>query len=238
MFRSTGFAWRRTVALGAATLALGAGTAAATTLTAAPASATASAAKCAPVVVITARGTAEKAGNGALGSLANAIRSSSAKGVRIAPLSYPATAANYFGSVAKGAANLRATLLNLATACPASKTVLLGYSQGAEVVGDTLDNKGAQLSARAAANVKAVLLYGDPTFVAGRGYDRGSFAKSRSGVFPRPASALNKFAPRLASYCDANDMFCQAGGKSMAVHQGYFAKYNAQAAKWVVAKTG
>lgn len=51
---------------------------------------------------------------------------------------YPATVVDYPDSVSKGSANLRRMLQSYVDRCPETAIVLLGYSQGAQVVGDML----------------------------------------------------------------------------------------------------
>ncbi|GAA6041118.1 hypothetical protein JCM8097_004123 [Rhodosporidiobolus ruineniae] len=108
----------------------------------------------------------------------------------------------------------------------------MGYSQGAQVVGDTIS--GGQLSATAAANIVAIIQTGDPTFVKSKSYDVGT--STTNGIFARAStSALDAIASKIQSYCDSGDPFC-ASGFDLAVHLGYTAKYGTQAANFVVGK--
>jgi hypothetical protein len=118
----------------------------------------------------------------------------------------------------------------------------MGYSQGANVVGDAL--AGRSVRARAAGRpaipaalsgrVAAVLLFGDPTFTAGEDFNVGD--GTRNGVFPRGAGGLDAFADRTQSFCNRNDRFCQ-GGTSLAAHLDYN-KFLDDATEFVAAQLG
>ncbi|ROS31174.1 cutinase family protein [Cellulomonas sp. PhB150] len=212
-------------------------------LAAAPAQATVSSKHCASVVVIGVRGSYEKAGtgsgagdrtyaNGGFGTTSGAAyytQSLSTAGVRTAALKYPASIwpslpmpGGYVTSMTRGRYELREELEDLATCSSATRVVLVGYSQGAHIIGDTL-SKGQpiQLSATAKARIKAVVLFGDPTYRAGESFN--SVKRTRSGMFPRGAGQLAAFASRIRSYCYAGDRFCQNvdNADAMKIHTSY-----------------
>ncbi|MFY0406372.1 cutinase family protein [Solicola sp. PLA-1-18] len=227
----------RTHLTGLKTLALALAAVAAavpTTLLAAPASAVPSSDDCASVVVLAARGTGEAAGTGRIGSLAGSIANGSAATVRTQALDYPANL-NYIASVNAGSTETREVLEGLAERCPSTRTVLVGWSQGAHALGDALDARGTQLSAAAARNVKAVVFYGDPSFRAAEAFTRGTHT-SKNGIFVRPSGDLSGFATRIASYCDTGDRYCQAGDSDVPVHSGYFARYDGEATSFALAR--
>ena len=204
---------------------------------AAPASASSS---CPSIMIVVARGTNEPAGQGNMASLASAIGNSTSRSMSSFALDYPASAAfpAYWTSVSTGEKNLQKLLTSLVASCPSSKYVLLGYSQGAQVIGNALDVNGTQLSSTVNKAIKAVVFYGDPTFVPRESYDAGTHEASMGGRFERPPGDLVHYATRLRSYCDANDVWCQFDGVSGAVHEGYFKKYNANATAFVDGKLG
>ncbi len=107
-------------------------------------------------------------GMGRAGALAKDYQTKSATTMRITGLRY--AAANllaYAVSEGDGTATLVSELNRLATKCPSSKTVLIGFSQGAHLIGDALAKSRAaskQPSAAAKSRVAAVLLYGDPMY--------------------------------------------------------------------------
>lgn len=100
--------------------------------------------------------------------------------------------------------------------------VLLGWSQGAQVVGDTLDEPAHRLaagdlpalSAAAGARIAAVVLYGNPRFTAGRSFNTGNFDPDFEGTNPRSADAFAGYTDRLRDFCARNDLACQCGPDS------------------------
>jgi predicted esterase len=196
---------------------------------------------CPDVEVIGARGTTERPGLGVLLTpLAQQMTRQLPQKIRTTAVDYPASF-NYTASVRQGVTALAADVKRTAAACANTKFVLMGYSQGANVVGDAL--AGSSLAGRAAApaipaalakRVSAVLLFGDPTFTAGEKFNVGD--GTRSGVFPRGAGKFNTFADRTQSFCNRNDRFCQ-GGTSLAAHLDY-AKFQSKATAFAGGKIG
>lgn len=93
---------------------------------------------CADIEIIGARGTTERPGMGRiLGPVAEELTTELTAMVLTTPLNYPASP-NYANSVRTGVANLRAELEDVAANCPDTEVILMGYSQGADVVGDLL----------------------------------------------------------------------------------------------------
>jgi hypothetical protein len=116
-----------------------------------------------------------------------------------------ATLDAYRVSVAAGERWLSREVASESSSCPATRLVLTGYSQGAEVTGDVYqrDLSGAQRS-----HVLAVILFGDPYFnpVDARA-DRGSYLESRGGILGRRPRFGGD--PRVVSYCHLHDPICQ-----------------------------
>jgi hypothetical protein len=210
---------------------------------ASPAHAVPSSGGCAQVSIITARASTEAAGEGITGALVTQVVNASTQTVSRAAVSYPATLNNYANSSLQGINALKTQLTNLVNSCPNTKVVLMGYSQGAHVVGDVLGGgQGGSLGATTApvassisSHVVAVATFGDPRHVAsGPNFNAGT--STRNGRFPRSAaqvSALNAFSPRIRSWCDRNDTFC-AGGFSTNVHLTYLDRYQNAAASFVL----
>ncbi|EXF84429.1 cutinase [Colletotrichum fioriniae PJ7] len=201
-------------------------------------------AACAPVNIIVARGSLEAQGAGLLGNIAmNA--SMQIPGSVITPLVYPAQLDPYPPSVSAGVMNMTTLLNQQAQQCPQSKLVLMGYSQGAQVSLDTLcgTTDGPNFNTTVAqapmvgSKIAAVVLFGDPTFIAGQPFAKGTSKKN--GIFPRmdlgPCQSLTS---KFASFCDDTDLFC-ASGQNLTVHLGYFSKqdYIAQASSFIVQQT-
>ncbi|MEU7905483.1 cutinase family protein [Actinoplanes sp. NPDC049118] len=176
---------------------------------------------CPDVEIVGARGTTERPGLGVvLGPLAQQLTRGLAQSVRATAVDYPASF-NYQASVRQGVSALSAQLRRTAAACARTRFVLMGYSQGADVMGDALaGGRAAQPTVPAALSdrVAAVLFFGDPTFTAGEPFNVTD--GTRSGILARGDGRLDAFADRTRSFCNRNDRFCQ-GGTSLAAHLDY-----------------
>ncbi len=224
---------RRAVVVAAAALLVLAGVPAVQLVTSDPAHAA-----CTPVTVIIARGTNETAGtSGRLQTLYDAINTSTTTALTKKNLDYPASS-NFPVSTSTGEKNLQTLLKSTVSACPSTKIALLGYSQGAWVIGNALDTNSTQVSAAVNKAIKAVVFYGDPSFVPVKSYDYGTYDHAWGGIDQRGSNELNGYASRIHSWCDKNDLFCQFNGTSSAVHGGYFSKYNASAVSFVDLQLG
>jgi hypothetical protein len=191
---------------------------------------------CPDVEVLGARGTTERPGLGVLLTpLAQQITKAVPQTVRTTAVDYPASF-NYQPSVRAGVQDLAAKVQATAAACSATKFVLTGYSQGANVVGDALvgpvTGGGAAIPAALRARVAAVIMFGDPAFRAGESFNVTD--GTRNGIFARGAGKLDAFAARTQSFCNRNDEFCQ-GGTSLAAHLDY-AKDLTKATSFVAAQ--
>src|ERR1700742_4161574 len=93
---------------------------------------------CAAVNVITARASTEQPGEGITGALVTQIVNSSTQTVSREAVSYPATLTNYASSETQGVTAAEQDLTTAVQNCPNQKQVLLGYSQGAQVVTDVI----------------------------------------------------------------------------------------------------
>jgi hypothetical protein len=182
---------------------------------------------CPDVEIIGARGTTERPGLGVvLGPLAQQLTRGLTQRVRTTAVDYPASF-NYQASVRQGVSALAADVKRTAAACSRTRFILMGYSQGANVVGDALAGRStgrraapapAAVPAALSDRVAAVLLFGDPTFTAGESFNVTDGAKS--GILARGDGRLDAVAARTQSFCNRNDRFCQ-GGTSLAAHLDY-----------------
>jgi hypothetical protein len=162
---------------------------------------------CAEVETIAVRGTTERQGGGIVaGPLARALQDQFDQTVQTHDLVYPASFA-YQSSKRQGVTALRARLSRTSAACPDTRFVLIGYSQGADVIGDTLSSG----TVPAADRIGAVVLFGDPAFNSREPFATGSFRPGTNGVFPRATGALGPFTDRAISFCNRDDTFCQRG---------------------------
>lgn len=172
---------------------------------------------CDPYLVVTARGTGEPSQGQLLSPVARAISQARPGDVHVLDLDYPAdTDVKEGGTI--GVRTLIDVLNVQADACPDQRFVLLGYSQGALVVGDALAVPDARMvgatvgavSEEALDRVLAVVFYGDPRFVGDEEYNVGSYDPETDGLLPRPEGALDSVGERLRDYCVSGDFICQS----------------------------
>jgi len=168
-------------------------------------------------------GYAGTSGEGEIGLVAAGVQTGSAKSVSRAATVYPASEADYLGSVNAGITNILKQIQYQVAICPAQKLVLLGYSQGAQIIGDTLSGTGggilgaendtAPLNPIAYSKyISAIIFWGDPRHLQGQPVV-GSPAYS--GYFPRPATQSTNlelnYGSKLQSYCTYGDEYCASG---------------------------
>jgi hypothetical protein len=140
----------------------------------------------------------------------------------------------YYGwSVSDGKGALIGEMNNMAKTCPYTRVLLLGYSQGASVVGEVLTHNYNSLSAVAKTNFDGAVLLGDPTYRPGEKIDAVGDGTSNGAFFyDRTKYSLDKFralnAQRKAvldirSYCKPADMWCQSDftPNGATVHSSY-----------------
>lgn len=155
---------------------------------------------------------------------------------------YPATLTNYASSVTAGITDTKNKIQSYVSACGSkSRIVLVGLSQGGQVMTDTLVggvDKPAPLDSSYKKYITAVTVFGDPTFTANQSFNRGTSTKD--GVFRRAENGaslalLKTYASVLRSYCDADDEVC-ASGDSLSVHSAEVGSHAKEATAFVVGK--
>jgi hypothetical protein len=171
---------------------------------------------CSRFLVITVRGTGEPSKGQLLSPVARAISKALPGSVDTLDLDYPAdTDVNEGGTLG---VRMLIDTLNLQTeTCPDQRFALLGYSQGALIIGDALADADSRvvgatvgaLSGAAETQVVAIVLYGNPRFAAGENYDVGDYDEETGGILPRAAGGLQDFEDRLRDYCVSGDFICQ-----------------------------
>ncbi len=216
-----------------------------TALAAHPAGAvTAPSSGCAAVNIITARASTESPGEGTTGSLVTQIVNSSTQTVSRESVSYPATLTNYASSESQGVTNAEKELTTAVQNCPNQKQVLLGYSQGAQVVMDVIAGNSevgsvAAVSTSISSHVVAIANFGDPGHVVNQAWDLGT--ATANGLFPRGSSQLRLLSAfgssKISAWCDSGDPFCASGG-NLNVHLTYLNRYQNAAATFVLSKIG
>lgn len=181
------------------------------------------------IALISVRGTTEpQSGSRLLMQVGDLISSELPGRTTYTELRYPADF-DFARSVACGVDALARALNSAAVAHPERRHVLMGYSQGAWVIGETLvppDRRNAgfkapELTAAATARIAAVLLYGDPRFTAGEPFNAGTFEDGKQSENPRPVGQLTDYADRLQNYCAAGDIACQGNGGTYLAHLAY-----------------
>lgn len=116
-------------------------------VTAAPASASNKQAdtKCAPIHLFVARGTSESPGDGSIGSLADLVLQQNPGATKEA-IDYPALPFPvYIADVGIGIKAVTDQFTNYTSSCPDSSLVLIGYSQGTQIMLDALCGSGSIL---------------------------------------------------------------------------------------------
>lgn len=183
---------------------------------------TASAATCSDIDVVAARGTFEP---GTLGAIVgdpvySALQKKlTGKNLSSYKVNYPADLS--FTSAAQGNADLVNHVNSQAAACPNQRFVLVGYSQGANVVDNSIgiSSDGAVVGSPIVATipaaleprVAAVLLFGNPIRALGR-------------------SVTGTYQSRTIDFCAKGDPICENGGTDVLAHLGYTSDADAAAA--------
>lgn len=182
---------------------------------------------CPKYVVLASRGSGEENLQSVPGSqLVAALRANlgGTANVKVIPNPYPAVGAlssmiggylklpaGYHDSVVAGKTWLRVQLRDWASRCGSgTRLVLTGYSQGAQVTGDVVQESGL-ITGTLKKMLLGVVLFGDPYFNGSdAGANRGDYQRGLNGVLtglrPRP-----KFGSQLTvlSYCHRHDTICQ-----------------------------
>lgn len=161
---------------------------------------------CPDVEVVFARGTGEPPGPGGVGQAFVDSLSAHLPGrsVTVYPVNYPATP-NYAESAAEGADDASAHIRDTVAACPNTKTVLGGYSQGAGVA----TSATGKIPPPTADHVAAVVLFGRPA----------STYASNSWGGPLPVISP-AYQPKTMDFCVPDDSICSEGNNPIA-HVSY-----------------
>jgi cutinase len=178
---------------------------------------------CADIQVVFARGTGEPAGTGRVGqAFVDSLRSlANGKSVAVYAVDYPAS--YEFLRAVDGANDARRFVESTAAACPQTKVVIGGYSQGAAVVdlltvpGQATFGFGDPLPDNVADHVAAVAVFGNPA--------------NRVGG---PLTALSPlFGYKAIDLCNGLDPVC-SNGNDAAAHRSYVeAGMTSEAAQFV-----
>lgn len=179
----------------------------------------ANAAPCPDAEVIFARGTTELPGAGPTGdAFVRALESQvGEKSVGVYAVNYPAT--TDFRTAVDGINDARAHILATAAACPETKMVLGGFSQGAAVMGFVTANvvpEGvsaavvpAPMPLDIADHVAAVALFGKPS------------ARFMRAINDPQIVIGPTYADKTIDLCVDDDLVCDPDGRSFGVHSRY-----------------
>ncbi|MEU7631871.1 cutinase family protein [Nocardia sp. NPDC049220] len=149
----------------------------------------------------------------------------------------------YDQSVSGGISTARTMLADQATRCPNQRVMLIGHSQGAEVISEIARDIGAGTGPITADRVAGVALFGDPTRAPGAAVFSapqqiapqpipGSRSKQVSqvrlgsvpppqggGIAPNPTRAtFGAIAGRVGSFCVAGDLSCDTPADAALAH--------------------
>jgi hypothetical protein len=192
---------------------------------AAKARASESSSQCTPYFIAGARGSGEsfgKDGNaagtegfgGQIGPIANLlVKKLGAGSVETYGLPYTAAEAidvvasptdSYQQGMSTGKSMLGKVIKEQIAECADQKIILLGYSQGADVVADV----ASTLTAEQASHIAAVGLLGDPQFNPDSSTAAGDFNPGREGVFEAREEFPDTIAGKVINYCAMNDPIC------------------------------
>ncbi|MFE0518086.1 cutinase family protein [Streptomyces sp. NPDC058954] len=182
---------------------------------------TATAATCSDIDVVAARGTFEP---GTLGAIVgdpvySALQQKlTGRNLSSYKVNYPADLS--LTSAGQGNADLVNHVNGQAAACPNQRFILVGYSQGANVVDNSIGISSdgavvgspivATLPAAVAPRVAAVLLFGNPIRALGK-------------------SVTGPYQSRTIDFCAKGDPICENGGGDVLAHLGYTADAGAAA---------
>ncbi|KAF8180231.1 cutinase-domain-containing protein [Mycena galopus ATCC 62051] len=195
------------------------------------------AAQCPQVHVFGARETTVPPGYGTAGSVVSSIQSAF-PGATAEAINYPACggqascgSVSYASSAVQGVAAVASQVNSFNSQCPNTVLVLVGYSQGGQIMddaycggGDTnegLTNTAIPISAAAQKKIAAT----SPAF-------RTMLEHAKPLFAPRPAGFQCPYAANIQSYCDAADPYCCKGSDAN-TDQGYAVEYGAVALTFV-----
>jgi cutinase len=179
----------------------------------------AQAAPCPDAEVIFARGTTEAPGPGPTGdAFIDALRPRiGAKSLGVYAVDYPAT--TDFPTAVDGIVDARTHILSTAAACPKTKMVLGGFSQGAAVMGFVTANAvpdgvtpadvPAPMPPEIANHITAIALFGKPST---------RFMRAIND----PAITIGpQYVAKTIDLCVDNDLVCDLTGRSFSAHNQY-----------------
>ncbi|KAI1304539.1 carbohydrate esterase family 5 protein [Xylaria venustula] len=200
-------------------------------------------ASCSSLHIFGARETTAPPGFGTAGTVVNLVKGAY-PAASTESVTYPAAGGSMYGaSVAAGVRAVAAQTNSYFQSCPNATIVVIGYSQGAQIMDDafcggpdgfSLNTTRESVSAGVSRRVAAIILMGNPRNTPGRVGNVGN--ATVGGFAARPLGyQCSAFADITRSYCDEADPFC-AKGNSTKTHQGYGKVYGQDALNFVTEK--
>ncbi|TEA21115.1 Acetylxylan esterase 2 [Colletotrichum sidae] len=201
---------------------------------------------CPPIHIFGARETTAPPGFGAAAGIVDDITKAN-QGATNEAIDYPACGGatdclgvSYADSVKNGTDSVAKTVNDFNAKCPKTKLVMLGFSQGAQIMdnafcggGDSIEGVkdiNVLISQQALGMVKVAIFLGDPRYVEGFPYEVGT-CKTK-GFAPRPSEFQCPFGDKIKSYCDAADPFC-CNGTDPVAHLQYPTVYGNEIKQFV-----
>ncbi|KAK1984154.1 cutinase [Colletotrichum cereale] len=185
---------------------------------------------CPPIHIFGARETTAPPGFGAAAGIVDDLTKTN-KGATNEPIVYPAcgggadcAGVSYADSVKNGTAAVATAVNDFNKKCPKTKIVMLGFSQGAQIMdnaycggGDTIEgveDANVLISKEALGQLKVAIFMGDPRYIAGFPYEVGTC--KTQGFAPRPQGFRCPNGDNIKSFCDEADPFCCDGNDPVA----------------------
>jgi hypothetical protein len=130
-------------------------------------------------------------------------------------------APGYFFSVWEGDEHLENRIHNEVSACGGMKILVAGFSQGAHVVGDVIENF-SNANDGALSHIYGVALYGDPRFSKDdTATARGNYSHEHWGILGERGNYSTKINNRLGNWCRLKDAICQGFNAGDTAHHEY-----------------
>jgi acetylxylan esterase len=144
---------------------------------------------CPKVHIFGARETTAPVGFGSSSTVVDAVKAAHS-GATSEAIKYPACGGQsqcggvqYAASASQGATAVVSAINDFHKQCPDTQIVLVGYSQGGQIMDDALC--GGKLTGTALDAIKAAIFMGDPMFVAGLDYEVGTCKTQGVSFLPK-----------------------------------------------------
>ncbi|KAL2263969.1 hypothetical protein VTK26DRAFT_3963 [Humicola hyalothermophila] len=207
--------------------------------------------QCPEIHIFGARETTVPPGYGTAGQVVDLIKSAF-PGATSEAINYPACGGQascggiqYGDSARQGTDAVASAVNSFNQRCPNTQIVLVGYSQGGQIMdnavcggpdqGSGITSTTPPISASALNQIKAVILMGSPRYVAGLSYNVGTCTAQGFAARPRGYVCGSNSADKIQNYCDSTDPYCCTGNDANS-HQQYGVKYGQQALSFVSAR--